>query len=152
MHDLHSNVLVSNSAQPQTLSGTTPITSGDIDRQGYEAVEIIANFGAIVDSLNGTSVKVDVKLEHADDDGTGNAGSYAACADTDVLGWTGLSSGIFKTLSADTMDSKLYPIGYRGGKRFIKLTATPAGLSTGGPFAITTVLGKPSNAPTSNQT
>jgi hypothetical protein len=151
MHDLHSNVLIVNSAKPQTLSGTTPITSGDIDRQGYEAVEVIANFGNLVDTLNGTTIKVDLMLQHADDDGTGNPGSYAACADTDVLGFTGLASGVFKTLNV-SMDQKLYPIGYRGGKRFIKLTATPAGLSTGGPFAITTVLGKPSNAPTSNQT
>lgn len=151
MHDLHSNILVVNSAKPQTISGTTPVTSGDIDRQGYEAVEIIANFGNLVDTLNGTTVKVDLLLQHADDDGTGNPAAYAAIADTDVLGWTGTASGVFKTLGL-SMDQKLYPIGYRGGKRFIKLTATPAGLSTGGPIAITTVLGKPYNAPTSNQT
>lgn len=145
MRDNYSNVLVEQNLFPATVQASA-VNSGNIDTRGFDSLTVVVAVGDIADALSGTS-KLTLKIEHADDDGTGSPASYAACADTDVLGFTGLASGVFKTIDADTKDKKAYPIGYVGGKRFVKVTATPASLSTGGPVGILSLKGHPAQAP-----
>lgn len=150
MKDLYNNVAVETGAVPATITSSN-ITTGDIDMQGFDSLMVVAQIGAIVDALD-SSNKIELKIEHADDDGAGSAGAYSACADEDVIGFTDLAAGVFKTLDADTDDSKTYPIGYKGGKRFVKVTAVPTSIATGGPVGFTVLKGHPGIAPVSQQT
>jgi hypothetical protein len=148
MHNIINNIGITQVLNPQTIQASA-LSSGDIDTQGTETLTVVLLVGNITDTLDATH-RIDVKIEHADDDGTGAAGSYAACADADVLNFTGLSSGIFKSLAAAGDKSKRYAIGYVGGKRFVKVTATPVSITTGGPVAMLAMKGNLSQRPAAN--
>lgn len=146
MKDTFNNILAVSGALPVVIT-SSDVTTGDVDLQGYNSALLLVHVGAIVDALDASN-KIALKLEHADDDGTGIADSYTDVTDDDVLSnLEAISSGIFKTLDADTDDSKLYAIGYTGGKRFIKLTAVPTSIGTGGPIGITVLKGHPAQLP-----
>lgn len=148
MHDIVSNVLVEQALQPQTIQGSA-LNSGNIDRLGHETLAVVLLVGNIVDTL-GASNRIDVKIEHADDNGSGSPGSYSACTDDDVLNFTGLSSGVFLSIDAAGDEQRRHLIGYRGAKRFVKVTATPVSLTTGGPIAMLTLKGNSTQKPVSN--
>jgi hypothetical protein len=148
MHNIINNIGITQVLSPQTIQASA-LNSGAIDTQGAEALAVVVLVGAIADTLD-ASHRIDVKIEHADDDGTGAAGSYSACADADVLNFTGLSSGIFKSVAAAGDKSKRYAIGYIGGKRFVKVTATPVSVTTGGPVAMLALKGNFSQLPADN--
>ena len=81
--------------------GASPegLQSGNIDLQGFHSAEVVAYLGDI-DELGGSPVgdaKVQLLLEHADDDGTGSPGAYAAVALADVLGPSTVTAGIVAT-------------------------------------------------------
>lgn len=148
MKDILNTVKYVQALAPQVIQGSA-LTSGNIDTQGHDSLAIVVCIGEIVDTL-GSSDRIDLKIEHADDDGSGAPGAYSACADEDVLGFTGLSSGLFKSVDADAEENARYVIGYRGGKRFVKVTATPVSLSTGGPIAMIAVKGHIHQGPADN--
>ena len=148
MHNIVNNLALAQALSPQTIQASA-LDSGNIDMQGAETLCVVVLVGAIADALDG-SHHIDLKIEHADDDGTGSPGSYAACADADVLNFTGLSSGVFKSIAAAGDKSKRYAIGYVGGRRFVKVTATPTSISTGGPIAMLTLKGNQTQKPVAN--
>lgn len=148
MRDILSTLRTEQSLKPQTVQASA-LDSGNIDLQGFDSLAVVVAVGQIADTL-GASNRLDLKIEHADDNGAGAPGAYAACTDDDVTGATGLTSGIFMSVNADTKDNARYAIGYRGGKRFVKVTATPVSLATGGPVAIVALKGHPALAPASN--
>lgn len=148
MHNPLHNETIEQSLAPQTIQATA-LNSGNIDMQGHETLAVAIMVGNIADTLSG-SVKVDIKIEHADDNGSGAPGTYSACVDDDVLNYSGLVSGTFLTLDSNTKKSKRYVIGYRGGKRFVKVTAIPASLATGGPIAMLALKGQPAQKPALN--
>lgn len=148
MHNPLHNETIEQSLAPQSIQATA-LNSGNIDMQGHETLAVAVMIGNIADTLS-ASVKVDIKIEHADDNGTGAPGTYNACVDDDVLNYSGLSSGVFLTLDSNAKKSKRYVIGYRGGKRFVKVTATPASLATGGPVAMLALKGQPAQKPAIN--
>ena len=106
MMDLHNNVDHVIAVTPQTIvnSGSPEnLVSGDIDLQGFNSAEIVAFLGDI-DELGGSPVgtaQLEVILEHADDDGTGSPGTYAAVALADVIGPSSVTSGIVATTTTD---------------------------------------------------
>lgn len=148
MHDITSNIHLSQVLDPQTIQGSA-LDSGDIDAQGFETLAVAVLVGEIGDTLDASN-RIDLSIEHADDDGTGSPGSYAACTDADVLNASGLSTGIFKAVDAAGDESARHVIGYRGGKRFVKVTATPVSLATGGAIAMLALKGGASGAPVDN--
>jgi hypothetical protein len=148
MHNISSNILLTQSAMPQTIQASA-VNTGDIDTQGAGSVSVAVLVGNIVDSLS-SSVRIDLKIEHADDDGTGNPAAYAACTDANVLNFTGLSSGVFQSINGNTLDQKRYVIDYIGGLRFVKVTATPVSLTTGGPIALLSLKGNLHTLPANN--
>lgn len=149
LHDLISNVQVEQVLAPQTIQAAA-LNTGNIDTRGSGTVAVVLAVGNIVDTLTG-SLRVDVKIEHADDDGTGNPSAYTACTDDDVLNFTGLTgTGIFLSLDAAGKKSKRYVIGYKGTKRFVKVTATPVSVVTGGPVAMLAMKGRTSMSPVNN--
>lgn len=148
MHDIISNIAVAQVLAPQTIQASA-LTSGNIDCQGSETLAVAVLVGNISDTLDASN-RIDLKIEHADDDGTGSPGSYASCTDDDVLNATGLSSGIFMSLDANGKENARHVIGYRGGKRFVKVTATPVSIETGGPIAMVALKGNATSKPVSN--
>ena len=148
MHDIVNNIGISQVLMPQTIQAAA-LNSGNIDLQGAEALAVVLLVGAVADTLDSTH-RIDVKIEHADDDGTGAPGAYAACADADVLNFTGLSSGQFLSIDTSGEKQKRYVIGYVGKKRFVKVTATPVTLTTGGAIAMLALKGNLNQLPVTN--
>lgn len=145
--DLHNNVLPVRALQAQTISGSA-LATGDLDLQGFQSAAVVVDFGDI-DEMGASPVggaQIAIKLEHADDDGTGSAGVYANVALADVLGPTSVSAGVVSTV---TTDAALVRFGYVGGKRFIKVTLTPTGLTNGGPVVVSLLKGHPRHGPVS---
>ncbi len=145
MQDLHNSIAAVVAVNPQTISGSNLI-SGNIDLKGFNSAEIIVHLGDI-DELGGSPVgaaKLEVKLEHADDDGTGSPGAYADVALADVLGPASVSAGV---VASSTTDNRVIEVGYLGEKRFARVTLVPTGLTNGGPVAALVVKGNPRHGP-----
>ena len=107
---------------------------------------VVAMLGDI-DELGGSPVggaKVEMIIDHADDDGTGAAGTYAAVAIADVIGPTSVTSGV---VASTTGDESFLEVGYKGGKRFIRVTLQPTALTNGGPISAMVIKGVPRHAP-----
>ena len=106
MRDLHNNLAFSIVATPKTIvnSGSPEnIVSGDIDLAGFEAVMVVAMLGDI-DELGSSPVggaKVEMIIDHANDDGTGAAGTYAAVELADVIGPSSVTGGVVASSTAD---------------------------------------------------
>jgi hypothetical protein len=148
MHNIVNNIGIEQSLMPQTIQASA-LNTGNIDTQGAEALAVAILVGNIADTLSG-SVRIDVKIEHAEDDGAGAPAAYAACTDEDVLNFSGLSSGMFLSIDAPGKKQKRHVIGYIGGKRFVKVTATPVSIATGGPIAMLALKGNLSQLPVAN--
>ena len=97
--DNYTAALYQQSLKPQTIAASA-LNSGNVDTQGYESLSVAILVGDISETLGSGSpvAQIDLKIEHAADDGTGAPGTYAACVDADVLGFTGLTAGLFKTI------------------------------------------------------
>ena len=140
MKDLYNNLEVVSIIDPVTVTnGGAPAAVGDIDLAGFNSALIVYSVGTEVGTLSGTLYHT-LKLEHADDDGTGSAGDYSAVAAADVLGVTP-SNGIIFTIDDPEKDNAVYKCGYVGGKRFLKITAAEEGAPTGCPISVVLVKG-----------
>ena len=151
MQDLYHNILPVRALRPQTIStGVSPdvLVSGAIDLLGYFAAQIVVDFGDI-DELGASpvgSARIDVRLEHADDDGTGAPDVFSNVALDDVIGPTSVTTGIVASV---TTDATLVRVGYRGERRFLRVSLVPTALPNGGPVAAWVELGHPRHAPAS---
>lgn len=137
MRDLHSGMFAAVAIAAATLTDdNTPPT---IDRQGYDAVEILLNIGVGGITFTTTN-KVEFKLTHSDDDST-----YTAVTLADMIGLASVGTGgIIKSLTAAHAAASVYRYGYKGGKRYLKLLADFGGThATGTPIAATALLGAP---------
>lgn len=97
-----------------TLSGTTKAEGDWIDMQGWEAVTFTVSTGTVTDAgtASGFSFQVEESDTTADVDAT-------AVADADLIG---LESAL--TVTSDTADNDFIgSIGYRGEKRYVRMTA-----------------------------
>ncbi len=133
MKDIYSYLALATGLVPQTVTtGGGAKNSGDVDLQGCNAVTIVMNAGVSGDTLS-TSLHHVVTLTHADDNGSGAAGTYNAVAAKDVLGVTPDVNGkIFDYDGTINVASSVSQVGYVGNKRFIKVTSTPTGTVTNG--------------------
>ena len=145
MRDLHNNIAHAVAVAPQTIAGSN-LVSGNIDLAGFNAAEVVAYLGDI-DELGGSplgAAKLEVKLEHADDDGTGSPGAYANVGLADVLGPSAVTAGI---VASTTGDGNFLEVGYLGDKRFLRVTLVPTALTNGGPVSAWIAKGSPRHAP-----
>lgn len=137
MKDLHSNIHVKRGLSP-VAAGTdnTAYVSQVCDRKGFEAVEFLILIGANTDA----DATFTALFEDSDDNVT-----YAAVTDANLLGTEALASFAFGD------DNEVRKIGYTGGKRYQRVTITPALNAAGDIFiAGIWVLGHPHAAPTIN--
>lgn len=148
MHDLVNSLSIIQCLAPQTVQASA-VDSGDIDMQGAQTLAVVVMVGDIGETTDADN-RLDLKIEHADDDGAGAPDAYAPCADEDVLNFENLTSGVFASIDDAAKEEKRHVIGYRGGKRFVKVTATPVSLATGGPVAMLALKGQLSQKPQDN--
>lgn len=138
MEDMHNNITPKRVISPVALADNTAAVGQIIDRQGYEKLEYIIATGALPDA----DATFTVLLEEGD---AANLSDAAAVADADLLGTEALASFTF----AD--DNKVFKLGYKGHKRYTRLTITPANLAAGAELVCAiAILGDPSVAPTAN--
>lgn len=125
-----------NEASPAVLIGNATLsadnTPASIDLQGFQACNLILSVGVGGITFSSTN-KVEFVLTHSDDDTT-----YTNVTDADMLGVTGITTGIIKSLVAAHAAAAVYHYGYIGGKRYLKLLADFSGThGTGTPIAAT---------------
>ena len=141
MKDLYNNLEVVSIIDPVTVTNNgAPDAVEGIDLAGFNSALIVYSVGTEAGELSGTLYHT-LKLEHADDDGTGSAGAYSAVAAADVLGVTPSSTGIIFTIDDPAKDNAVYKCGYVGGKRFLKITAAEEGTPTGCPISVVLIKG-----------
>lgn len=98
-----------------TLSGTTPSAGDWIDMQGWEAVTFSVSTGTVTDA--GTTSGFAFEVQESD---TTAAADATAVADADLIG-----TEAALTVTADDDDNVFVgTIGYRGGKRYVRIVAT----------------------------
>ena len=132
----YSDILPVRLLQAQTISAAA-LNTGDVDTQSFDSVQVMVDFGEIAEmgaSPEGAA-QIAIKLEHADDDGTGAAGAYAnvAVSDVDSDGTHTVVAGVVTTPTSDLAPVRF---SYIGSRRFIRVTLTPTGLATGGPVGV----------------
>lgn len=138
MKDLHNNIAPKRAISPVAAADNTAKVGEIIDRQGYNSLEYLIATGALPDA----DATFTVLLEEGD---AANMSDAAAVADKDLLGTEALASFTF----AD--DNKVFKLGYKGNKRYTRLTITPANLAAGAELICAiAVLGDPTSVPTAN--
>jgi len=151
MKDLFSNIetLTADAIVPVVGANSSAPAALEVDLKGFNSALILILVGAEGSTLSGSNYWT-WKLEHADDDGTGVAGSYSSVATADVQGVTPVS-GIVVTVDDPAEDNAIYKIGYVGGKRFIKITTAETGTGPNLPQAVVVIKGHPENAAVATQ-
>ncbi len=140
MRDLHNSISLKRAISPAAAkTDNTAITSEILDRQGFEAAELLIILGANTD----TNATFAVLIEDGDDP---SLSDNAAVDDSFLLGTESQAA-----FTAADDDNKLRKIGYRGPKRYVRATITPSGNDSGNIFlAAAWLLGHPLNKPTAN--
>jgi hypothetical protein len=129
LRDSVSNFAFFQAVMPQEFVATD-LTGYDIDTQGYESLTFVINVGnlSIITSVS----YIQLIMQHTDASALGAGPSdYALVSATDVIGLastiTSLTSGVFKTIGAEAsgtlsaLGSRVFQIGYRGTKRYVRL-------------------------------
>lgn len=147
MKDLYSKIKPVMVFAPVLVVDNTVPAATEVDLKGFNSAVIeISNAEKPV----GDTGTITIALSHADDDGTGVAGSYSNCAIADVnvpTTTTTITSGVIFTLATALQAAAVTTIGYVGGKRFIKLTTAEANSNaTGTIIGVNVIKGHPENA------
>lgn len=139
MRDLMNNVhLVPLIAPVAARTDNTAVVSAIIDRAGYDSL----TFGIVTGTNTDANATFTVLVEDGD---ASNLSDAAAVADADLIGSEALAGFTF----ADDVECR--KIGYKGAKRYTRVTVTPSGNDSGNIFlAGIAILGHPASAPTAN--
>lgn len=137
MRDLHNNIDVKRVISPVSVGSNTAQVGQIIDRQGYNSLEYVIALGSIADD----DATFAVTLEESDDAAMANANAVHA---DHLLGSLALASFDFDD------DNELRKLGYKGHKRYTRLTITPTGNSAAALMSVVAVLANPHIAPTDN--
>lgn len=158
--DLLHNVAVVPLITPQTITdGGGDVVSPTTDLQGFDSNMIVVSCGQSGDAAPVFKVRV----EHADDDGTGSAGAFSDVTASEMLQVTGMTAGVIddangtfnagtggQDISSGTGAARLYRTQYIGEKRFIRVTIDEDGTNTNGTvFSAVLVKGYPAEMPNS---
>jgi hypothetical protein len=108
-----------------------------IDRKGYDGLTYLIATGSIADA----DATFTVLLEEGD---VSNMSDAAAVADADLIGTEVLAAFQYDD------DNECRKLGYKGTKRYTRLTITPVANSSAALLAAVAVLSAPQAAPTAN--
>jgi hypothetical protein len=138
MRDLMNEIHVARVLSPvATPADNTAQVGQIIDRQGFDSLTYLIATGAIPDA-DATFV---VLLEHGD---VANLSDAAAVPDDELIGTEALAGFQFDD------DNEVRKLGYRGNKRYSRLTITPAANASATLLAAVAVLGHAARTPTIN--
>ena len=138
MRDLMNNVHPIRALSPVSGAATDAAQVGQIiDRQGFESLTFVIATGTITDA----DATFAVLVEHGDQATLSDA---AAVADEELIGTEVLAGFNFGD------DDETRKIGYKGTKRYVRLTITPTNNLAAWLIAAVAVLGHPTQAPTKN--
>ncbi len=138
MRDLMNNIHPLPAILPAVVADNTAQVGPVIDRLGYEAVA----FAIITGTLADADATFAVLLEESETGAFG--GEENAVADADLIGTEALAGFTF----ADDDESR--KLGYKGHKRYLRMTITPANNTGNAPLAAVAILGRPLDRPTAN--
>lgn len=132
MHELHNNISAVVALNTAAITSNTTTNGAIIDTNGFGCLEFVVQSGALTD---GTYTPALTEGDASDlSDGS-------AVAAGDLLGT--VAGATF----AATDDNKVKRLGYRGNKRFVRLSLVSAGVTTGVTISAVAVLGHPRKAP-----
>lgn len=137
MRDLMNNIHVVRAISPVSVADTTAQVSQIIDRRGYDSLTFLIATGSIADA----DATFTVLVEEGD---AANLSDAAAVADDDLIGTEVLAAFQFDD------DNETRKIGYRGAKRYVRLTITPVNNASAALLSAVAVLGHASIRPTAN--
>ncbi len=140
MRDLVHNLGLVSAITPAVLAAdNVPVA---IDLLGFDSALIAINLGAGGITFTATN-KIEFLLTHSDDDTT-----YVPVTDADLQGVTGITSGIILALKTLQAAPSIFRVGYKGGRRYLKLLADFSGThGTGTPISAMVIKGNASQRP-----
>jgi hypothetical protein len=145
MKDLYSNIIAAHVVNPVVGANSSAPAAVEVDLAGCNSAVFLISVGLEGSTLSGSNYWT-WTMDHADDNGSGAAGSYANVAAADVQGVTP-ASGVVCTVDDPAEDNTLYKIGYIGGKRFVKITTAETGTGPNLPQAVIVIKGALLDAP-----
>lgn len=134
--DLHNEITVKRVISPVSVADNTAQVGQVIDRAGYDAIEYIIALGSIADA----DATFTVLLEDSEASGSG----FAAVDDAYLIGTETLAGFAFDS------DNACRKLGYKGTKRYTRLTITPASNASAALIAAVCVLGGAAAGPQVN--
>ena len=139
MRDLMNNIAVKPVIVPvaAAITDNTAQVGAIIDRAGYETLTYVIETGTLVD----VDATFAVTLDEGD---AANLSDASAVAAVDLVGTYALAAFTFAA------DSACRKLGYKGGKRYTRLTITPSANTGLAPMVAIAILGSPTSAPTAN--
>lgn len=138
MRDIISHLEFKRGISPAAaVTDNTAYVSQIVDRLGYESVAFALIMGAIADA----DATFTTLMEHGE---VANLSDAAAVPDDMLNGTEVLATPLFGS------DDKVFKLGYTGGKRYVRVTLTPAA-NSGNIFAAGLwILGRANLSPTPN--
>ena len=134
VRDLHSRTKGVIAFAPVDLASDTTTAGAIIDRDGFEALEILVFSGVLTDGA------YELVIEDGD---VANLSDAAVVASTFLL-------GVFTDLAL-TDDATIERIGYIGHKRYVRISVITTGTTTSGFLAGAALLGSAKHAPVADQ-
>lgn len=137
MKDLVSSIDPKRSTAPVSVADTTAQVGQWIDVYGYDSLTFLIALGSLADA----DATFAVLIEDADASDKSDA---AAVDDAFLIGTEALAAFIFSD------DNKIRKIGYKGLKKYVRMTITPSANASAALLCAIAVLGHPFTAPTAN--
>lgn len=139
MRDLMNNITPKVVIAPPAAAATdnTAQVGSIVDVAGYDSLTFIIVTGTLADADATFAVLVE-------EGAASNLSDAAAVDDKDLIGTEALAGFTFAA------DGAARKIGYKGGKRYVRLTVTPTGNTGNAPISAIAILGHPRSAPTAN--
>lgn len=137
MKDLLNLIDVKRSISPVSVADNTAQVGQVIDRKGYDGLTYLIATGSIADA----DATFTVLLEEGD---AANLSDATAVADADLIGTEVLAAFQFDD------DNECRKLGYKGTKRYTRLTITPVNNASAALLSAVAVLSSPMLAPTAN--
>lgn len=137
MKDLLNLVHPVRALSPVSVADNTAQVGVIVDRQGFESLTFLIATGSIADP----DATFTVSMEHGS---TSNLADAATVPATELIGTTTLAGFQFDD------DNETRKIGYRGIKRYVRLTITPVNNAAAALVSAVALLGHPAQVPTAN--
>jgi hypothetical protein len=137
MKDLMNLVDVKRSISPVSVADNTAQVGQIIDRQGFDSLTYLIAIGSVADADATFAVTID-------EGDAANLSDASAVAAADLIGTTALAGFIFSD------DDKVRKLGYKGNKRYTRLTITPSNNASAALLSAVAVFGGAMLKPTAN--